>query len=89
MGRTAALAAQAAALIAAGLFLIVAALTAPPATATEPTPIPWRSATEQERRDYDARRLAELLDELQRSRQQEGATSAATDVTPDLYPPQP
>lgn len=85
-GRTLAAAIQAVALIAVGLFLIVAALTAPAAPPAEPTPVRPRPATEQERRDYDARRLAELLEERWRSHQQEGATPAGTDVTPDPQP---
>ncbi|MFI2650174.1 hypothetical protein [Micromonospora fulviviridis] len=74
-----AMAAQALAVAAVGLVLIVAALTAP--AAAEPAPMRWRPATEQERRDHDARQLSELLAEL--ASQQEGATTAPTAVTPE------
>ncbi|MFI6332948.1 hypothetical protein ACIBBG_32155 [Micromonospora chersina] len=78
IGRRAAMAAQALALVAVGLVLVVAALTAP---AAEPAPLRWRPATEQERADYDARQLSAVLDEL--AAQREGVTPAATAVTPE------
>jgi len=81
VSRTPAMVAQALALAAVGLVLIVAGLTAPASPASEPVPVRWRPATEQERRDYDARQLAALLEEL--ARQREGATSAPTAVTPE------
>lgn len=73
MSRAAALAAQALALIAAGLVLIVAAITAPEPPAPEPLRYELRPATAQERRDYERQRLADSLDELRQQR--EGATA--------------
>ncbi|MFG2054800.1 hypothetical protein ACGFI9_12285 [Micromonospora sp. NPDC048930] len=64
-----------------GLVLIVTALTAPAAPASEPVPVRWRPATEQERRAYDARQMAAVLEEI--ARQRDGVTPAATAVTPE------
>ncbi|MFG1898671.1 hypothetical protein ACGFIP_32150 [Micromonospora zamorensis] len=61
---------QAAALIAVGLVLIVAAITAPEPPAEQPQQL--RPATAEDRREYD-RQL--LFEELTRLRQQEGATA--------------
>ena len=79
---TRAMATQAVASVAVGVLLIVGALTAPAQPPATPVTVRWRPATADERRNYDVRQLAELLDEQQRSRQMEGATPAVTVVTP-------
>lgn len=75
IGRTAALATQAIALIAVGLVLIAGALTAPTPPPAEPLQLRWRPATEQEERAYERQQLVDALNEL---RQQEGATALHT-----------
>ncbi|MDG4756309.1 hypothetical protein [Micromonospora sp. WMMD710] len=69
-----ALAAQAIALIAAGLVLVVATVTAPAPPSAEPLRMWLRPATAEERREYERQRLHEEMDRIQ----QEGVTALHT-----------